>query len=166
MPPHPLVNAIAQALNAPARARDNIAAGSPEALAVATNLPEQVIFAGYNGAVYRRPADQVQWQVLYIDPRLHRWMIVEATRVRNSQLVSDHRSPTGDYDYVWVDTDALVGSGSRSQSVETPFLTGEFVRAGDFEAPPSGAATSSPTGAYCVDVRTPECLCYRTRTRC
>jgi hypothetical protein len=166
MPTHPLVRTIARALNAPPRAIENIAAGSPEALAVSTNLPEQVIFAGYNGAVYRRPADNVNWQVLYLDPRLHRWMIVELARIRTTKLVHDPRSPTGNYDYAWIDTDALVGSGSRSQSVETPFLTGEFVRAGEFEAPPSGGGTSSPTGAYCVDVRTPECLCYRTRTRC
>jgi len=165
MPPHPLVNAIAQALNAPARPNANIAAGSPEALALATNLPEQVIFAGYNGAVYQRPADAVQWQMLYLDPRLHRWMIVDLGRVRNTQLVNDPRSPTGDYEYVWIDTDALVGSGSRSQSVETPFLTGDFVRAGDFEAPPSGGRGASATGAYC-GIRTPECLCYRTSTRC
>jgi hypothetical protein len=138
MAAHPLVTALAKALKPPKSPDGTYPANSPLGLAFSTTLPEQVIFAGYDGDVYTRPADNVKWQVLYLDARLHRWMIVEQARVRNSDRVSDDRSPTGDYDYLWVDVEARVASGSRSQSVEAPFLTGEFVRAGDFEAPPSG----------------------------
>jgi hypothetical protein len=154
MDPHPLVDGLAKALKAQAR-DPAVTTGTPQALALAANLPELVIFAGYAGAVVKQPSIQTEWQVLYLDPRLARWMLVEQERILTSIRLEDDRSPDGGCDYVWLETETPVGSGTSAQSVETAFLTGPFVRAGDFEAPSGGGANAN-TGMFC-EARTPFC---------
>ena len=61
-----------------------------EALQVGLPSAPSRVILGYNGAVYQRPADTVKWQVLYLDPRPHRWMIVELRRILNHQPRPTH----------------------------------------------------------------------------
>jgi hypothetical protein len=129
--PHPFVSAVLPDV-APV---DQVAA-APE-------VPELVIFEGWAGDVFERPPE-TSWQQFYLDPRLFAWMIVEGKRIRYSRRVTDKESPTGGCDYIWVEADALVGSGSGKQPVEATFLTGEFTRAGDFEATPTGGGATGP----------------------
>ena len=131
----------------------------------ATGLPELVIFAGFTGDIFERPRGR-SWQRFYLDPQLFRWMIVEGLRIRHSKRVKDPESPTEGCDYIWVEADALVGSGSGPQPVEATFLTGEFTTAADFEAPSPGGSPGGQTGPFCPP-RSPLCgYCYRPpRTR-
>ena len=161
-PPHPIVTKLASALGAKAPAGSTtITSGSPEALAYDPNVAELVIFAGYVGPVITAPSSTNNWQVFYLDPRLFRWMLVEEKGLQNHVRVQDPRSPTADCDYIWVKTEARVASGNSMQSVEAPFLTGDFVRAGDFEAPVGGGAGGGATGFFC-DARTPTCCRRRS----
>jgi hypothetical protein len=138
--------------------------GTPEALALAVDTPEQVVFAGYTGALIERPEDSKRiWRVFYLDPRLFRWMLVESKNVRLWRRVETQESPTGDCDYIWVNYDAPVASGSGPQSIEAPFLSGDFTRAGDFEAPSGGRGGGTSTGLFC-DARTPSCCRKYTRS--
>jgi hypothetical protein len=66
-------------------------------------------------------------------------------------------------DVIWVKADAAVGRGRASNSVQAQFLTGDFTRAGDFEAPPSGGTLAAATGIFC-QARTAGC-CYGPRSR-
>lgn len=131
----------------------------------ATALPELVIFEGFTGTTFDRP-EGTTWQRFYLDPRLFRWLIVEGSRIRYSKRITDGESPTEGCDYIWVDADALVGTGSGPEPIEATFLTGEFTRAADFEAASAGGTPGGSTGPFCPP-RSPLCgYCYRPpRTR-
>ena len=106
------------------------------------------------------------WLQFFLDARLFRWMLVDGTRIRRRVRVEDKDSPTGGCDYIWVDADAQVGTGSGAQPVEAAFLSGEFTRAADFEPPSIGGPTGGRTGEYCA-ARSPLCgyCTRRPRTR-
>jgi hypothetical protein len=129
-------------------------------------LPELVIFEGFTGNTFDRPA-ATTWQQFYLDPVLFCWLIVEGKRIRYSKRIEDKESPTDGCDYIWVEADALVGSGSGKQPVEATFLTGEFTRAGDFEAASTAGRSGRATGPFCGRPRSPFCnYCLRPpRTR-
>jgi hypothetical protein len=150
--PHPFVSAV-------------LADVAPADGGAATGRPELVIFQGFTGDVFDRPEGRT-WQRFYLDLQLFRWMIVEGARIRYSKRVEDEESPTEGCDYIWVEADALVGGGSGPQPVEATFLTGEFTRAADFEAPSTGGPMGGPTGPFCPP-KSPLCgYCYRPpRTR-
>ena len=101
------------------------------------------------------------WLQFFLDARLSRWMLMDGARIRHRIRVEDKDSPAGGCDYIWVDADAQVGTGSGSQPVEAVFLSGEFTRALDFEPPPIGGPSEGRTGPFCV-ARSPLCgYCYR-----
>jgi hypothetical protein len=161
-----LVTDLARALDVPEVETGTLqfAAQTAGALAAAVDTSEQVIFAGYTGALIERPKDSGRhWRVFYLDARLFRWMLVERDRVRLWRRIETPESPTGDCDYIWVDYDAPVASGSGPQSVEAPFLSGDFTRAGAFEAPSGGRGGGTSTGLFC-DARTPSCCRKYTRS--
>jgi hypothetical protein len=166
--PHPLVVALAKNLKAPAvRAAGNvpgIAAGSPGALARASNLPGVVLFAGFLGDLVPHPSG-TNWQVLYIDLALTEWLLIEEDGILDDAKVKDETVPIkfgADRDVLWVKADASVGRGAASQSVEAQFLTGPFTRAGDFEVPLAGGTLAAATGVFC-EARTPSCCRVRSR---
>ena len=151
--PHPFVRAVRP--------------GAAAADQAPAELPELVIFEGFTGDVFDRP-EGTTWQQFYLDPALFFWLIVEGARIRHSKRIEDEESPTDGCDYIWVEADALVGSGSGTQAVEATFLTGEFTRAGDFEAASTaGGGRGRATGPFCGRPRSPFCgYCYRPpRTR-
>ena len=166
--PHPLVKLLAKSLNdagvVPAQAAAEIAeaetdAQFADALAKSDSLPELVSFAGFLGGRVSR--ERKNWRVLYLDSRLVSWLLVDEKGIIHREKVKDDKAPSGEHDVIWVAADAAVGRGSGAQPVEARFLTGEFTRAGDFDASPA-AGTGPSTGVFCPT--TPVC-CYRTTRR-
>ena len=131
----------------------------PSDLGTATGIPQLVVFAGFLGDPVTKPNTNETWRILYLDWALKHWLLVEETGILNYQEIADTTIDPVKRDALWVDEDASVGHGKRSQSIEAQFLTGEFTRAGDFEAPPGGGIQDAPTGVFC-EARTPRC-CYR-----
>jgi hypothetical protein len=107
------------------------------------------------------------WWLLYLDLRLQSWMLIEETgvirteRVRDDTVPRADRQEVGERDVVWVRSDASVATGSGPQSVEARFLTGDFTRAGDFDASPTGGTSDAVTGDFCGS---PLC-CWGSRSR-
>jgi hypothetical protein len=163
---HPLVDAVAGALAARTIAgRTPLPTGTADALAQAANLPDLVTFAGFLGGIVQHPRTNVDWRVLYLDWQLRTWLLVEDAEIRLAQRVTDDTVPTGERDVIWVDTDAAVGKGAGSQSVEARFLTGEFTRAGDFDDTPTGGGTiAAATGVFC-EAKSVGCCYSRSRPR-
>jgi hypothetical protein len=157
--PHPLVTALAKALKPQVA---SMRAGTPDALVEASDLPELVTFAGFLGDTVTQPGQTTQWRVLYLDLELRRWLLLDEADILLAEKVEDETAPSGERDLIWVKADASVGRGSGSPSVEARFLTGEFTRAGDFEAPPTGGTLAAATGVFC-QARTPSCCRIRTR---
>ena len=122
-------------------------------LAKAADIPELVTFTGYLGGTFDR--DGTNWRVLYLDTRLQSWLLVKDSDVLHSASVESDTSPSNKRDVIWVEADAPVGGGGGSPSVENRFLTGDFTRAADYEAPPGGGTTAA-TGVFC-EARTSSC---------
>jgi hypothetical protein len=158
---HPLVEKLARGLKPPAPSKE-IRAGTPDALAHASNL-EAIMFAGFFGGVVEDPSGGREWQVLYLDFELNNWLLVEPGGIIADAQVADPGVPFEKVrDVIWVKADTAVGRGSASQSVEAQFLTGEFTRAGDFEVPPAGGTSAAATGIFC-QARTVGCCYGRSR---
>jgi acyl-homoserine lactone acylase PvdQ len=126
------------------------------ALAASGWLPDMVTFAGYLAEKVTQPGGGGDWQVLYTDLPLVKWLLVEDKGILYNTTIHDDSSPFQKRDVIWVDEDASVGMGMGSQSVEARFLTGEFTRAGDFGAPPAGGPIAGSTGVFC-EARTVGC---------
>jgi hypothetical protein len=162
-PVHPLVKALAAGLKPPEVPEKGIDAGSAEALAYASNLPEAIMFVGFLGGRVQEPGGRT-WQVLYLDLELNGWLLVEDDGILAVDRVQDDGVPyKRTRDVIWVKADAAVGRGGASQSVEAQFLTGEFTRAAECEAPPTGGTIAAATGIFC-QARTASC-CYGPRSR-
>jgi hypothetical protein len=169
--PHPLVTLLAKSIYqegvVPALSAMEVSAASSsatphqlaDALAESSNVPELVAFAGFLGG--RVTHEKTVWQLLYLDSRLRSWLMFEKDEIIGRDRVNDKSAPSGQHDVIWVAADAAVGRGGGSQPVEARFLTGQFTRAGDFDASPAGGAGAS-TGVFCPT--TPVC-CYRTTRR-
>ena len=123
-------------------------------LAALPDVPEMVTFAGYVGARITR--DAKDWCVFYLDSRLLTWLLVPTDGIVFRDAVQDDLAPCGVQDVLWVKADTTVGRGSGSLSIEGQFLSGEFTRAGDFEAGPTGGTQAAATGVFC-EARSPGC---------
>jgi hypothetical protein len=128
-------------------------------------VPELVTFTGFLGETVRQPGTRhppKRWRLLYLDLRLQSWLLIEETGIVHNARVRDDTVPglVRERDVVWVRIDASVASGGGPQSVEARFLTGEFTRAGDFEASPAGGTYAAVTGDFC---RSPMCCYGRSR---
>ncbi len=152
--PHQLVEDLAKALKAPAVG--NAAAGTAEALAnvAAPDFqPELVTFTGFLGGTVEQPAvggGVKVWRLLYLDVQLRSWLLVEEVGIVETAKVRDDNVPvTKDRDVIWVRDEASVALGGGPQSVEARFLTGDFTRAGDFDASPVGGTLAASTGVFC-----------------
>jgi hypothetical protein len=151
MPPvaNPLVTGLATA--APA-----VAAGTFTTTSIATTSPSRLItFTGFLGVTINSPGGQA-YRILYRDLRMENWLLVEDSRIVNWDQVRDETAPNDLCDIIWVTADAVVGRGRGSLSDEARFLTGQFTRAGDFEAPLTGGTLAASTGVFC-EASTPLC---------
>jgi hypothetical protein len=126
-----------------------------ELLTSAARLPEMVTFIGYLGSTVSHPSG-ANWLMLYLDWQLRNWLLVENDGILFETKLRADGQPFGQCDVIWVDAGSSVGSGDGPQSVEARFLTGEFTRAGDFDAAPAGGTSQAPTGVFCR-VRTQTC---------
>ena len=158
---HPLVKALAKGSKAPRVADKGLAQGSAGAFAYASDLPETVLFSGFLGDVVEQP-DGEMWQVLYLDLELTECLLVKEDGILECDQIPDKAVPCEQVrDVIWVKADAAVGRGPTSQSVEALFLTGEFTRAAEFDAPPTGEMLRGTTGVFC-EARTPSCCRRKT----
>jgi hypothetical protein len=122
--------------------------------------PDQRSFVGYLGETFvNQTVNQgVEWSILFLDWTLETWLIVETNGIVHRATIP---TAAGDgapanRDVLWVLADATVGRGGRSLSEEGVFLSGQFTRAGDFEAAPSGGTLAASTGVFC-EGRSPGC---------
>ena len=151
MPQHPLVGRLVNALPGPAGA-----------LPLAAALPELVTLVGFVDGTIVNPSTGNNWVLVYRDWRMTSWWLVEGTGVLHYDSVPDDGNPAYARDVLWVNREAAVGRGSGPQSDEARFLTGQFVRAGDFDQWEAGGQSSAETGLFCPN--TPLCNCS-TRSR-
>jgi hypothetical protein len=157
LPPsaNPLVSAVAGALLPKS-------SSAVSDLVKASNLPGVVTFVGFVGEKVSHPSSSRDWRVLFLDMALDRWLLVEEDGIVDWEQITDDKIPHKKCDVIWVKKDAAVGNGRGSLSVEAQFLTGEFTRAGEFEATLTGGTHAASTGVFC-EATTATC-CYR-RTR-
>jgi hypothetical protein len=138
-------------------------ADSIAGFAASPDVPELVTFAGFVGATLKQ--QEKFWCVLYLDTRLQTWLLVQKDGIVFRDPVKKDDAPCGIQDVLWVKADTPVGRGSGSLSVEGQFLSGDFTRAADFDAAPSGGTLGAATGVFC-EARSPGCCqgcTYRTR---
>ena len=162
-PVNKLVKALAKGIKPPGDPRQQIAANSPEALARGSGIPEIVMFIGFLGGTVTDP-DGKEWQVLYLDLALSECILIEDDGgiVAYDTVLDDSVPFDHERDVLWVKADTPVGRAAASQSTEGQFLTGDFTRAGDFEAPLAGGTLAAATGVFC-EARTPSCCRIRSR---
>jgi hypothetical protein len=114
------------------------------------SVPPLVTFTGFVGATLRRaPGVEDFWTVLYLDPQLSTWLLIPKKDIVARDRITDEKAPYKQHDVIWVNANSSVGDGSGSLSVEAQFLTGEFTRAGDFEASANGGTMAAATGVFC-----------------
>jgi hypothetical protein len=135
--------------------------GGAQALAKSADVPKLVSFVGYLGATITHPAsaaadDTNQWCILYLDWDLHSWLLIETAAIARRLVVDDQNTTEDPHDVIWVRADGAVARGNGSLSTEAQFLSGDFTRAGDFEAGPTGGTLSASTGVFC-EARSPGC---------
>jgi hypothetical protein len=160
--PNELVEKLAKAINPPSPDAKSYAAGSPDALAASSNTPQIVAFVGYLGATVTY--DGGDWRVLYLDAELRDCLLVDDQAILHNVRIKPPDAPPDGLDVIWVRGDTPVCRASGSESAEAQFLTGEFTRAGDFEAGPTGGTLSASTGVFC-EARSPGCCRCTVYTR-
>ena len=152
---------VAALIGAPENASRDVAQRSAEQKAKETDGPHLVMFAGFFGPTVELA--EKTWRVLYIDLQLAEWLVFQENEIVASDAVEDDNVPFDHKrDVLWVRVDATVGRGDASQSLEAQFLTGDFTRAGDFDAPLTGGTLGAATGVFC-QARTPSCCRNRSR---
>ena len=138
--------------------------GQVAALPPATALGELVTLVGFIDGTIVNPASGNKWVLVYRDWRMITWLLIEAAGIHHLDTVPEDGVNT-DFarDVVWVGRDTAVGRGSGPQTDEARFLTGEFVRAGDFDYSETGGQSAAETGLFCPN--TPLCNCSAAMSR-
>jgi hypothetical protein len=145
----------------------NAAMALADALANDPSIKELYAFAGYLGGTVNDPAGvtpAAKWQLLYLDPKLRSWLLVDQTSIRLRMDVKDETSPSGTRDHVWLTTDASVSQGEgppQKNEIQARFLRGDFMSAGDFAASVTAGTFAPPTGPLCP--LTPGCCGKKTK---
>lgn len=156
--PNKLVTDLAPSAPAAAAARAGVAGA-----VAAGRSPELVVFLGILGTAINNPASGNSFVKLHLSWDLNSWLLVEASGIVKREQINDPMMAPIAKDAIWVGEDAAVGRATGLQTDEAQFLTGQFTRAADFEAPPGGGTQDSSTGRFC-NARTPLC-CYRLSRR-
>jgi hypothetical protein len=131
--------------------------GPAAAQPLATALPELVTLVGFVDGAVVNPGTGTNWLLVYSDWRMTTWLLVESAGILHMDSVPDDSTDPQARDVLWVGRDTAVGRGSGPQSDEARFLTGQFIRAGDFDQWETGGASSAETGLFCPN--TPLCNC-------
>src|SRR6185369_16429799 len=124
------------------------------------------VFAGFLGGVVTQKVNSVDssWQLLYLDPKLLTWLLVDVDALLFARNVPNQQAAFGGFDHVWVKADGLVGPGDGSvqnTEIESRYMRGGFVSAGDFAASVTGGTYAPPTGQLCP--LTPGCCGIKTK---
>jgi hypothetical protein len=152
----------------PAGAAQDPAIANPLAdqLANDANVGKLQLFAGFLGGTVKQDTDPThkEWQLLYLDPKLFGWLLVDVAALLVANNVEDPRAAFGSYDYIWLSADASVSQGEgalQANEIEARFLRGDFVSAADFAAAQVSGTYAPTTGPSCPI--TPGCCGIRTR---
>ena len=122
---------------------------------------DKVSFVGYVGDTIEHRGSR--WTVLYLDWDLSSWLLIETAGIVARKYIPNDTgmgAPVNS-DVLWVLADAAVGRGRKALSLEGMFLTGDFTRAGDFDASAAGGTMAASTGVFC-EGRSPGCCRPRT----
>jgi hypothetical protein len=122
---------------------------------------DKVSFIGYVGDTIEHGG--TSWTVLYLDWDLSTWLLIETAGIFARKYIPNYTgmgAPVNS-DVLWVLAEAAVGRGRKALSVEGMFLTGEFTRAGDFDAAAGGGTMAASTGVFC-EGRSPGCCKPKT----
>jgi hypothetical protein len=118
-----------------------------------------IVFVGFLGNDVQVPGRAGAWTLLYTDLGLNEWLIVEPGGCVLVRRVQDRATPEIKRDLIWVSSQAFMARGHGPPAVDSQFLTGDFTRAGDFDAELGGGTFEAPTGAFC-EARSIRC-CHR-----
>ena len=151
--PNKLVDKLAKAIDSPARPAEDIVAGSSDAFA-GSRTTEIVKFVGYAGVT--KEHNGKVWRILYLDSTLRDCLFIQEDGILHHEVVKPPEALPDGVNVLWVSGDAAVRRGSGLEAAESQFLTGEFTRAGDIEAAPSGGTLDASTGVFC-EGRSPGC---------
>jgi hypothetical protein len=129
----------------------------------AENSDDLIVFMGFLDDPVARPGREEElWDRLYTDLALTDWLIVAPNGSVRHMRVRDSATPDIERDVLWVRARAMVAHGTGVVADESEFLAGDFMRAGDFEAPVGGGTNGASTGIFC-EARTPTCCRYPSR---
>lgn len=122
---------------------------------------DKISFVGYVGDTITHR--DTKWTVLYLDWDLSSWLLIETAGIVARKYIpgSTGMGAPVNSDVLWVLADAAVGLSRKSLSLEGMFLTGDFTRAGDFDAGAGGGTMAGSTGVFC-EGRSPGCCKPRT----
>ena len=110
---------------------------------------ELVVFTGFLAANVDVPGRAKGWTLLFTDLGFNDWIIIEPEKTVRRRQVADATMMGIAYDVIWVRATAFVGRGSGPAGVNAQFLTGDFMRASDFDDEPNGGTFDAPTGIFC-----------------
>lgn len=136
-------------------------AGTVGTFGVAAGSEQVRVFVGLLGGRVKRDNNEL-WRVLFYDSNLSDWLLVLENDVVYARRVNDRTAPEGLRDYVWVKADGKVAHGNANRSPEALFLSGDFIRAGDFTTTLRGDTFSSASGLLC-EATTPGCCGGKSR---
>jgi hypothetical protein len=118
---------------------------------------------GFVDGTIVNPSTGTNWVLVYRDWRMTTWWLVEGAGILHYDTAPDDSTDPQARNVVWMTRETAVGRGSGPQSPEARFLTGQFVRAGDFDQWEAGGQSAAETGLFCPN--TPLCNCSAARSR-
>jgi hypothetical protein len=124
--------------------------------------PELVTFVGYLGN--QRSRGGITWVYLYLNWAMSECLLIEKDGIVRWSQIKDDDADWDKRDVLWVKADAQVIVAPGTDALEVQFLSGQFTRAGDFEAGPDGGTTAGATGVFC-EARSVGCCKPRTTKR-
>ena len=118
---------------------DVAASALADAIATDAALPQLHTFAGFLGGTLDDSGGRTgaYWRLLYLDPKLRTWLLVDQKSILARAQVDDETSPFGTRDHVWMKSDASVSEGEgavQKDEIQARFMRGAFVSAGQFAA--------------------------------
>jgi hypothetical protein len=120
-----------------------------------------IVIAGYLGGQAEDNAG-VKWQVVFTNHSASEWLVVPVDAIKLHSRIDDRKAAYGLRDLIWVGADTPVGSGDTSSSVQSLFLSGGLISAGDFAASPQ-AGTVRRGGGLAEESTSPLCCGYNSK---
>jgi hypothetical protein len=151
--PSKLVVKLASEIKIADHAKGTLKSATPSTIA-RDSTSELVTFVGYLGG--QVTYDSTPWRILYLDWALQSCLLVQESGIVHSEIIKPTDAPFNEQNVIWVRHDTPVGRSSGSLPKDAQFLSGDFTRAGDVEAGPTGGTLSAATGVFC-EARSPGC---------